>query len=90
VSADRTETASVEASLGVWWLPISTAPRDGTRIVVSDGESAEAVQWCVATRMWRTRGGIRWEGAEWWVPRPAAPEGDGRRAATQGPIDKTQ
>jgi hypothetical protein len=59
------------------WLPIESAPRDGTNILGCDGEKMTAVYWNYFGYWELSVCGIYTEDAEWhpthWRPLPAAP-----------------
>lgn len=56
------------------WLPIDTAPRDGTEILASDYDAIEIVSWGErqAWQGWSDREG-RMMLPSWWQPLPEQP-----------------
>jgi hypothetical protein len=54
------------------WQPMSTAPRDGTEILVSDYDAIEIISWDSDNGIWRTRDyGYFYPSA--WQPLPDHP-----------------
>jgi hypothetical protein len=68
------EPAAVEGQLSDSWLPIDTAPQDGTEILASDYYAIEIVAWSVRQgwQGWSDREG-RFMFASWWQPLPEHP-----------------
>lgn len=56
---------------GSQWRPIETAPKDGTPILVSDGNTQAAVYWWPAVWMGTTHCGMK--NPTHWMPLPSAP-----------------
>ena len=59
------------------WLPIDTAPRDGTEILASDYDAIEIVSWGLLGEWQDWEGWSDREGAiispAWWQPLPEHP-----------------
>jgi hypothetical protein len=56
------------------WLPISTAPKDGTRILVVRGNGVGIVRWIGAPHdIWKTDGDYRIARPTHWQPLPEPP-----------------
>jgi len=81
--------AALSVAQGQGWLPIESAPRDGTPIIVTDGERCAAVypagtrvRWWPNVWMGTTHCGMK--GPKFWQPAPplpaapAQPDGVGR------------
>ncbi len=68
------EPAAVEGQLSDSWLPIDTAPRDGTEILASDYDAIEIVSWGErqARQGWSDREGCVMF-PSWWQPLPDHP-----------------
>jgi hypothetical protein len=70
------------------WLPISTAPKDGTWILASTGNDVLHVAWSAEHNGWFDEYGMRedpWSGNKHhpvkWQPRPAPPASSGQESA---------
>ena len=60
------------------WLPIDTAPQDGTEILASDYDAIEIVSWKVRHGLWQDW--VHWFDRDgrimfpsWWQPLPGHP-----------------
>lgn len=76
-----------EGAVAAWntrapqWLPIESAPEDGTEILVWDGRGITSVRWhfsgwSLVYCGWRAEDGD-FDGATHWMPLPAPPEVEG-------------
>jgi len=74
---------ALERELG--WQPIETAPKDGTRVLATDGVNVTVVEWKVYNGRWEKLTGwnhlygARWNGPVAWRPLPAAAIRNGER-----------
>jgi hypothetical protein len=64
------------------WQPIETAPRDGTRVLATDGVIVTVVEWKVYSGRWEKLTGwhhlygARWNGPVAWRPLPPPLNGE--------------
>lgn len=74
------QTAELEmlCDAAVGWLPIRTAPKDGSEIIVGTAGSGdvEFCRWFPDDGVWLDRGCDDFEPATHWMPRPIPPHTD--------------
>ena len=60
---------------GVEWRAIETAPKDGTPILVWDGESSVTCFWCKCSQHWAlvSENCSEWQDVTHWAPLPQPP-----------------
>ena len=61
------------------WQPIDTAPKDGTRVLLTDGKFTQIGLWCQWLSVpgnpeeWFYEGGRGWNDPTHWMPLPTPP-----------------
>lgn len=65
---------TIRAALSEEWADISTAPRDGTRVLIWNGFGQAVVSWDCVYDNWRVSAGAIVRNPTHWMPLPRPPE----------------